>query len=74
MSLDLEQTDTIVSELKRRYPLLLIAGSADLSKECSAEILYYQGPLLSLLGLTDVAHYDLIDQYQDALEDAEDIP
>ena len=74
MSLALTTTDDLVNELKRRYPLLLIAGSADMTKECSAEILYYQGPLLSLIGLTDIVHYDLMDQYNEALEPNEDIP
>lgn len=74
MNLALATTDELVSALKLRYPLLLMAGSADLTKECSAEILYYQGPLLSLIGLTDIVHYDLLDQYGDALDDAEDIP
>ena len=74
MTLDLIPTEQIVAELKRRYPLLIVAGSADLTKDCSAEILYYHGPLLSLLGLTDIAHYDLIEQYEDNLDEAQDIP
>ena len=74
MTLDLIPTDQMVTELKRRYPLLIVAGSADLSKDCSAEILYYHGPLLSLLGLTDIVHYDLLEQYDDNLDQAEDIP
>ena len=74
MTLDLIPTDQMVTELKRRYPLLIVAGSADLSKDCSAEILYYHGPLLSLLGLTDIVHYDLLEQYEDNLDTAEDIP
>lgn len=73
-ALSLATTDAIITELKRRYPLLLVAWSADTTKECSIEILYYQGPVLSLLGLTDVVHYDLIEQYDNALEDAQDIP
>ena len=74
MTLDLIPTDQMVTELKRRYPLLIVAGSADLGKDCSAEILYYHGPLLSLLGLTDIVHYDLLEQYEDNLDTAEDIP
>lgn len=73
-ALSLATTEAMVEELKRRYPLLIVAGSADLTKECSAEVLFYHGPLLSLLGLTDILHYDLIDQYDRALEATEDIP
>lgn len=74
MTLDLLPTDEMVTELKRRYPLLLIAGSVDLNQDCSVEMMFYQGPMLALLGLTDIIHEDLLSQYQDNLEDAEDIP
>ena len=74
MSIDLIPTDTLIAELKRRYPLLIVAGSADVSLDCRAEILCFQGLILSLLGLTDVAYEDLVEQYRDFAHEAEDIP
>ena len=74
MSMDLIPTDNLIAELKRRYPLLIVAGSADVSLDCRAEILSFQGPILSLMGLTDVAYEDLVEQYKDFAHDAEDIP
>ena len=75
MTIDpLTTTDDLVAELKRRYPLLIVAGSADMTKDYSAEMLYYHGPHMALLGLTDIIHYDLLDQYHDGLEPNEDIP
>ena len=74
MSIDLIPTDTLIAELKRRYPLLIVAGSADLSKDCRAEVMFYQGTILSLIGLTDVVYEDLLDQYYDRSEEAQDIP
>lgn len=75
MTLDpLITTEDLVAELKRRYPLLIVAGSADMSKDCSAEILFYHGPHMALLGLTDIIHYDLLDQYHGGLEPCEDVP
>ena len=74
MSIDLIPTDTLIAELKRRYPLLIVAGSADLSKDCRAEVMFCQGTILSLIGLTDVVYEDLLDQYYDRSEEAQDIP
>ena len=74
MTLSLITTTDLVDELKRRYPVLLVAGSADLNKDCSAEILFYHGPILSLIGVVDIAHMDLMNQYHGDMDEAEDIP
>mgnify|MGYP001558272488 CR=1 FL=1 len=74
MNLSLVATTDIVEELKRRYPLLLVAGSAQLDSQNNAEILFYHGPILSLIVLTDVLHNDLLCQYDESLDQAQDIP
>ena len=74
MTIDLIPTDVMVEELKRRYPLLLLAGSVDVSKECLCELLVYHGDLCTLLGLTDILHDDLLDQHRALIELADDTP
>ena len=74
MNLALATTNDLIEELKRRYPLLLMAGTADLTRDDICELLVYHGDLLTLLGATDILHDDLLQQHRDNLEYQGDIP
>ena len=71
-TLELSTTQELVLELKRRYPLLLVAGSADRTETHAQDVLYCRGNLLSLIGLAQVVKTDLVQQYQDNLEPTDD--
>ena len=74
MTLHLTTTNELVDELKRRYPLLVVLGSADLSADSRCELLCYNGTFSDLNLALDVAKQDLLLQYQDGVEEASDNP
>lgn len=73
-ALDFVTTESIVEELKRRYPLLLVAGSVDVSKTHATDLLLYHGNAISLIGLASVMKHDLTTQYLESLEPTDDTP
>ena len=73
-TLDLTTTAQLVDELKRRYPLLMIAGSVDIDARRTADLLLYHGNMLALIGLAHVCKHDLTVQYVEALEPTDDTP
>lgn len=74
MNLQLIQTEDMIVELKRRYPMLIIVGSADISQDYTCELMMYHGPVLGLIGATMIAQDDLKAQYRDGMEPASDTP
>ena len=74
MMLELAQTNELIDELKRRYPLFVVAGCADATPTDAIEIICYQGNILTLLGLANVLQMDLLEQYHDSLEETNDTP
>ena len=74
MNIALASTDELIDELKRRYPVLLLAASVDMNKQVLCELLVYNGDLCYLLGLTDILHDDLLHQHHTLIELADDNP
>lgn len=73
-TLEFATTESMIDELKRRYPLLMILGSVDISKTNATDILCCQGNHLALIGLTRVMDQNLTTQYLDNLEPTDDTP
>ena len=71
---DFITTSDLVDALKKRYPLLLVAGSVDISKTHATDLLCYHGNVLTLVGLAQVVKHDLLTQYLDNLEPTDDTP
>jgi len=74
VTLQLLTTDDLVAELKRRYPLLVILGSADVSEDSRCELICYNGTFEELNLALDVAKVDLMEQYREGVEEARDNP
>jgi hypothetical protein len=74
MNLELVTTAQLIDELRRRYRMIVVAASTELDGERGLDLLSYQGPMLSVLGLLNVLHVDVIEQYRGGLEDATDRP
>ena len=72
--LDEALTTDLVDELKRRYPLLLIAGSVDITQTHATDLLLYHGNAISLIGLAHILKHDLTVQYLANLEPMDDTP
>ena len=74
MTLELIETEQLINELRRRYQILVVAASTNLDKERGLDLLSYQGHMLTVLGLVNVLHADIVQQYHEGLEDAHDRP
>lgn len=73
-ALDLTTTEDIIIELKKRYPLLMIAGSVEISGQNAIDVQFYQGDVLRLIGLMHAIKTDLTAQYLMSLEPSDDNP
>lgn len=74
MSLELVQTEALIDELRRRYRVVVLGLSTDLDGVCDVNGLSYKGPFLSVLGLVNVLHADVLEQYNKGGENATDQP
>ena len=70
MSLALIQTEEIVAELKRRYPVMAFAASTSFTEECDLDVAAWNGPPVVVNFMLDVMKRELMDDY---LDDADDI-
>lgn len=74
MTLELVTTDEMIAELKRRYPLLILAGSADVSPMVLCEVICYNGDVAAINLLLDTVKANLLEQFLDSIEEAPDHP
>ena len=70
MMLDLIPTEQIVTELKRRYPVMAFAASTSFTEECDLDVAAWNGPPVVVNFMLDVMKRELMDDY---LDDADDV-
>lgn len=72
MTLDLIQTDAIIAELKRRYPVMAFAASTSFTEECDLDVAAWNGPPVIVNFMLDVMKRELMDDYLDESDDVEE--
>ena len=73
MSLALIQTEEIVAELKRRYPVMAFAASTSFTEECDLDVAAWNGPPVVVNFMLDVMKRELMDDYLDDADDIEEV-
>lgn len=72
MNLELEQTDALVAELKRRYPVMAFAASTSFTEDCDLDVAAWNGPPVVVNFMLDVMKRELMDDYLDESDDVDE--
>ena len=66
-------TSDLVDELKRRYPVMVFAGSTSFTEETDLDVAAWNGPLCLVNFLLDIMKSEVMDDYLDTAHDLEEL-